>query len=244
MALKNSRWEHEMKIRKKGAARTSEKLLAAASEVFAEKGYRDTTIVEICERAGANVAAVNYHFGDKETLYKEAWRQSFSESVKAHPPHGGVSENAPPEEQLRGQVEALLRRVADEKNKEFLFVQKEMANPTGLLDEVIAEQLRPLHEKMETVIHELIGPRASDMQVRFCAISIVSQCINPAVVKGGRKVKQEGKDGPPRIDDIEAYIDHVFKFSLAGIHAIREEIEKKRLAFKGQRKRQGALRRE
>jgi AcrR family transcriptional regulator len=70
-----------MKIRRKDAGRTSKKLLAAASEVFAQKGYRDATISEICERAGANVAAVNYHFGDKETLYKEAWRHSFSASL-------------------------------------------------------------------------------------------------------------------------------------------------------------------
>jgi AcrR family transcriptional regulator len=221
-----------MKIQRKGVAKTPRKLLAAASEVFAQKGYREATVAEICERAGANVAAVNYHFGDKETLYKEAWRHSFSESVKAHPPDGGVSDNAPSEERLQGQVTALLRRVADENNKEFLFVQKEFASPTGLLDEVIEEQIRPLHAKMETLIRELLGPRASDTQVRFCAISIVSQCINPAVVNKDRKEKQEGKDGPPRIDDIEAYAYHVVKFSLAGIQAIREEVEKKRRGLK------------
>ncbi len=120
-----------MKIPREDAVRTRKSLLAAASEVFAEKGYRDATIAEICERAKANVAAVNYHFGDKETLYIEAWRHSFSESVKAHPPDGGVSDDAPPEERLRGQVEALLRRIADENNKEFLIVHKELANPTG-----------------------------------------------------------------------------------------------------------------
>lgn len=221
-----------MKIPRKGAAKTPKSLLAAASEVFAEKGYRDATIAEICERAKANVAAVNYHFGDKETLYRKAWRHSFFESVKAHPPDGGVSEDAPPEERLRGQVVALLHRIADENNKEFLFVQKELANPTGLLEEVMQEELRPLHEKMETLIRELIDPRALDMQVRFCAISIISQCINPMVVRKGRKAKREGKGGPPGIDDIEAYSNHVVKFSLAGIRAIRKEAEKKRRGIK------------
>ena len=224
-----------MKIQRKGAAKTPKSLLAAASEVFAEKGYRDATIAEICERAKANIAAVNYHFGDKETLYTEAWRHSFSESVKAHPPDGGVSDGAPPEERLRGQVVALLRRIADEGNREFLIVQKELANPTGLLNEVMREELRPLQEKMETLVRELLGPRTSDMQVRFCVISIISQCINPMVAIKGRKEKREGKDGPPGVDDIEAYSNHVVKFSLAGIRAIREEAEKKRRGFKRQR---------
>ncbi len=106
-----------MKVQREDAVRTRKSLLDAASEVFAEKGYRDATIAEICEKAGANIAAVNYHFRDKETLYKEAWRYSFSESVKAHPPDGGVSDTAPPEERLRCQVTALLRRIADQNNK-------------------------------------------------------------------------------------------------------------------------------
>jgi AcrR family transcriptional regulator len=233
-----------MKIRKKGALKTPKSLLAAASEVFAEKGYRDATIAEICEQARANIAAVNYHFGDKETFYKEAWRHSFAESVKAHPPDGGVSESAPPQERLRGSVAALLHRIADENNKEFLFVQKELANPTGLLDEVTQEELRPLHEKMETLVRELLGPRSSDMQVRFCAISIISQCINPMVAIKGRKGNRENKDFPPGVDDIEAYSNHVVKFSLAGIHAIRDEAEKKRRGFKRQRRSGNALKKE
>jgi AcrR family transcriptional regulator len=233
-----------MKIRRKVTSKTYKSLLAAASEVFAEKGYRDATIAEICELAGANVAAVNYHFGDKETLYKEAWRHCFSESVKAHPPDGGVSDSAPSEERLRGRMAALLRRIADENNKEFLFVQKELANPTGLLDEVTQEELRPLHEKMETLVRELLGPRASDREVQFCVISIISQCINPMVAIKGRKGDRENKNSPPRIDDIEAYSKHVVKFSLAGIHVIRDEAEKKRRGFKRQGRSRDALKKE
>jgi len=224
----NNCLEDKMKIPGKGAAKTYKSLLAAASEVFAEKGYRDATVAEICKRAGANVAAVNYHFGDKETLYREAWRHSFLESIKAHPPEGGVSDNAPLEERLRGRVTALLHRIADESNKDFFIVHKELVNPTGLLEEVMRKELRPLHEKMETLVRELLGPRASVMEVRFCVISIISQCINPMVARRGGKGKREVKDGPPGVDDIEAYSNHVIKFSLAGIRAIRNDTEKSR----------------
>jgi AcrR family transcriptional regulator len=216
-----------MKVQRKDAVRTRKSLLAAASEVFADKGYHDATIAEICERAKANGAAVNYHFGDKETLYVEAWRHSFSQSLKAHPPDGGVSEDARPEERLRGQVEALLRRIADENNKEFLIVHRELANPTGLLEEVMRKDLRPLRDKMETLVREILGPRASDMQVRFCAIGIVSQCISPMLVRRMEKTRPQGKDDFPGIDDIDSYAKHVVKFSLAGIGAIREEAEEK-----------------
>jgi AcrR family transcriptional regulator len=221
-----------MKAAREGTVRTRKNLLAAASEVFAQKGYRDATIAEICERAKANVAAVNYHFRDKETLYIEAWRHSFSESLKLHPPDGGVSDDARPEERLRGQVEALLRRIADENNKEFPIVRRELANPTGLLEEVTRKDLRPLHEKMENVVRELLGPHASGMQVRFCAIGIVSQCITPMLVRRMDRERQDGKDDSPGIDNIDSYANHVVKFSLAGIRAIRAEEKRGDLKIK------------
>ncbi len=76
---------------------TCQRLLDAACAVFAEKGYHEATIAEICEKAGANIAAVNYHFGGKETLYVRAWKLAFERSLAAHPPDGGVPPEAPPE---------------------------------------------------------------------------------------------------------------------------------------------------
>jgi len=216
-----------MKVQRKGAAKTPKSLLAAGSEVFAEKGYRDATIAEICKRAGANIAAVNYHFGDKETLYKEAWRHSFSESLKAYAPDGGVSADAEPEQRLRGYIVAFLRRIADENNKEFLIAQRELANPTGLLEEVRQRELRPLREQMEAVVRALLGSHAPGMDVRFFAISIVSQCFVPVLMRRMRRGRKDGRMDFGGIDDIESYAEHVVRFSLAGIRAIREESERR-----------------
>jgi len=75
-------------IRKKSEAK-KERLLAVAGDVFIEKGFRDATVAEICSRAEANISAVNYHFGSKEALNQEAWRHSFTESLKTYPLDGG-----------------------------------------------------------------------------------------------------------------------------------------------------------
>ncbi len=207
-----------MKTPRECSKRTCRNLLAAAVDVFAEKGYRDATVAEICSLAKANIAAVNYHFRDKETLYREAWRYAFSESIKAHPPDAGVGDASPPEERLGGQITALLQRISDRKNKEFLIVLKEMTNPTGLLHEIMREMLLPLQKRMEATIRELLGPHASDMQVKFCEVSIISQCVNPMVLK-----KKNDRNAPPGIKNVKAYADHVVKFSLAGIQKIKEE---------------------
>jgi AcrR family transcriptional regulator len=210
-----------MKTLRKCTAKTCKGLLNAAVDVFAEKGYRDATIAEISGRAKANIAAVNYHFGDKETLYREAWRYAFSESIKAYPPDAGVSDASPPEEHLKVQIIALLHRVNDKKNKELLIVLKEFANPTGLLDEIMREMLLPLQKRMQDSIRELIGQQASDMLIQFCEISIISQCINPMVLRRGNDT-----DTPQGIKNLKAYANHVVQFSLAGIHKIQEENRK------------------
>jgi len=222
-----------VKVPREDAVRTQKRLLAAASQAFAEKGYREATVSEICERAKSNVAAVNYHFGDKETLYMKAWRHAFYESLKVHPPDGGVSADAPPEERLRGRVKALLRRVTDANNYEFFIVLRELASPTGLLGEVTRKDLGPLREKMEDLIRELLGPHASETQVRFCATGIVSQCVIPMLIRRMDRGVQGGSKDYSGIDDIESYADHVVEFSLAGIRSIRGSRKKNKRIHRG-----------
>ena len=50
---------------------TRARLIEAALEVFGERGYHHATIQQIVRRAGTNVAAINYHFGDKAQFYGE-----------------------------------------------------------------------------------------------------------------------------------------------------------------------------
>jgi AcrR family transcriptional regulator len=56
------------------ASGTEKRLLEATGAIFAEHGYRSATVRQICEKARANIAAVNYHFGDKEGLYRAVLR--------------------------------------------------------------------------------------------------------------------------------------------------------------------------
>lgn len=50
---------------------TKRTLIEAAGPLFAEHGIDGTTVRAIAEKAQTNIAAINYHFGSKENLYKE-----------------------------------------------------------------------------------------------------------------------------------------------------------------------------
>jgi AcrR family transcriptional regulator len=202
---------------------TRQNLLTAAGEIFARKGFRDTTIAEICKQAGANTASVSYHFGSKEALYVESWRYAFTRSLSIYPPDGGIPHGAPPEERLHGRILAIMRRIIDPQSHDFDIFHKEMANPTGLLAKPMQESVEPIFKGLTLLVSELLGKEPQEPEVRLCAMSIRAQCFGPLLHARRRKRTQE----PPTTcieslpDDVEELADHVTRFSLAGIRALR-----------------------
>src|SRR4051794_9345545 len=125
---------------------TDRRLLATAGEVFAEKGYRAATVREIIRRAKANVAAVNYHFGDKAALYAAVFRLAAQERIQKYPvaaPPAGTTA----EEKLGMFVRTLLSRVLSSGRPAWTWqiMMREMADPSGVgvLDEMVRELIAP-----------------------------------------------------------------------------------------------------
>jgi TetR/AcrR family transcriptional regulator, regulator of cefoperazone and chloramphenicol sensitivity len=215
---------------RKDALETRQRLLAAAAEVFAQKGFWETTHAEICEKAKANTAAVNYHFESKENLYVEAWKYSFAKSVEAHPPDGGVAPGAPVRERLRGRILALMHRMADPNNYEIEIMHREMANPTGLLAEALPRAVEPMKQGTRSIVRELLGAGASEQQIAFCEMSLMTQCFGPMLhLRHAKRASGVPRPpGPPFEFGVEELADHITRFSLAGIRAIREETRKEK----------------
>src|SRR3954468_23711450 len=89
---------------------TRTRLLEAAGPIFAAEGFHKAKIRCICARAGANVAAVNYHFGDKLGLYTEVLRYSISAAV-IDPHLIAKAPGVPLEAKLRAFVRMILSSV-------------------------------------------------------------------------------------------------------------------------------------
>ena len=202
---------------------TRRRVLDVASRLFAEKGYRGATIALISKIAQVNIAAVNYHFGSKENLYQEAWRHAHQEFLAHVPPDGGVAPDQPAADRLRGRIRAGLQRAMCGEAVEFGIMRNELANPTGLLQQVIEDAIRPLRQATQAILRELLGPQATQADIELCEVCVVAPWMH---IKYHSRARQHPHVGPEFCEDMLGVMeDHFTAFMLAGIGETRQRIE-------------------
>jgi len=120
-----------------------------------------------------------------------------------------------------------VHRVVDPETRDFEIVRYELANPTGLLAEVMRECIEPLQRSLGDIVRELLGPQASERHVRLCQMSILAQCFHPMMRERQRRLRAMASGSSPRHPEftVEEMAAHVARFSLAGVREFRRLIE-------------------
>jgi len=201
-------------IKRKDGKKTKLNLLNAACEVFAQKGYRDARISEICKRAGSNLASVNYYFGDKKNLYGEAWQHA---SEKMGGPDFCDSVTASAQDRLRSYIQALIQNFSGEGdvslfNRLYLM---EFLNPTGIIQNSWYKKIEPGRRILHGILRDIMGSGISDLDIKFCELSIINQCRIFMNIKSSDLEYLLGHDITPEL--IQKLASHIADFSLAGI---------------------------
>ena len=160
---------------------SKEKILEAAVQVFDLRGFQGATVREICDRAGVNVAAVNYHFGDKAALYELA----FSQTVKAAQSRIGM-----PFDILDtvGDPRAVLRRflvqmalkglTGNFEPPNFRLVGWEILSPTGSIQKMLTRELGPKVDRVEALIADMLETTPGTPAARARAVWVLGQAIH------------------------------------------------------------------
>ncbi len=176
-------------------------------------------------RAGANVAAVNYHFGDKLELYTAVLRETMQgpslEAVRV-----ALDKKAPPEETLAEVIKAMLARICsgDNRDRRWRLMMHELPQPTPAMSRVIDETSRPLFDRLRELIGSMIGLPRDHEKTRLCTNSIVGQVVlyahwRPVLAK----IWPELKMTPPQVARIA---EHIGEFSLAYLRKVGHGTEK------------------
>lgn len=217
---------HKMHRRRRALRRdglsTRAIVLEAAGKVFAERGFAEATSKEICERAGANSAAVNYYFGGKENLYEEVLVEAHRQMVSLEDLDQLLSSDGTPEDKLRAFLLRMLQTAADAANlwgvKIYL---RELASPSPFITTVMTTTVLPKADKLRCLIHELTGLPQDSAQVERAKAFVLTPCISlimfPDVLK---KLVL-----PTFAADSKDVLEDMLAYALGGLRALalREE---------------------
>lgn len=220
------------------------KILLAAGPIFAQKGFRDTTIREVCERAGVNVASVNYHFGDKQTLYHEAVLYARETNVaRTNNSDWQVSLNSLDDHNPRAKLHAMVlfvvqRMVVNETAPwQVQLLLNEMQNPTQTCEHLAQEYFRPFMESLMQIIQRIAGCELDPSHAAKLAMSVVGQCMIYRFAPQARQMTLGSMfDADPTLEsdrsshaghqeqqrrelELESLADLITRFSFAGIRA-------------------------
>ena len=172
---------------------TRERILAAALEVFAERGFDGARTREIAERAGANLGLLAYYFDGKEPLWREAVSRAFEELQRelgslAAP---GGPEPASERERLEALLRAFVRFVA--RRPEFMRLMNDEGKRDGprmrwLADRYVKPMTAAFRQAAERAQGEGVIPDLPAASLHYIALGaaglLFSQAPECAYVTG------------------------------------------------------------
>ena len=166
----------ERLLRPEGRSETRLRLLAAASEEFAPRGFANARVRHIVDQAKANLAAVNYHFGGKEGLYRATLAHLAARRAGEGPAPVRQRRAGTPRARLERHVFALVERYLEPRGAALgRILAHEAMNPTAQAD-LIAESLGPELGYLQRILAEA-APAAPRSAIELAAIGVLGQCL-------------------------------------------------------------------
>ena len=205
---------------KKGDRVTRDRVVGVAARLFASRGFKKVTVREICRSAQVNVAAVNYHFGNKLGLYRSILENAVEAMRETNEAARLAGEGRPAEEKLRAFVQVYVQRMAGSRQNSWIqpLMSREIADRTAAIDLIVERVLRPRATYLAGIVAEMLECAVTDQRVAHVVTCVQAQCLafvpNPVT----NRLNPDLERTPDALDTVA---EHITSFSLAGIRALR-----------------------
>jgi TetR/AcrR family transcriptional regulator, regulator of cefoperazone and chloramphenicol sensitivity len=172
-------------VKSESPVQTKQRLLTAASQLFAERGFHGSKMRDIARYADVNLAAGNYHYGSKKALYLEVLRAQFAEIRSELARHGATLPANGRAKLSRAEIVALLHvraktmldlLIGTPPRLHGTLMQREMTDPSEALPVIVDELIAPMTHEIEAIVAQL-APEMGPQDLQRCAFSIVGQVV-------------------------------------------------------------------
>ncbi len=202
-----------------------DRILYEAEALFAERGFYAVTVREITRAAHCNLAAVNYHFGNKQNLYIEVFKSLWHPRAKRIFARFDSLLSVEGDVTLKGVIRALAEAFIkgplsdEERLRHSQLMIREMARPTEVFEIVIGEVIAPFQRRLAQLIRPFIPGEIERVALLLNIQSIISMVIHfnfaryPVMRITGMKYDDRFTD---------ELVEHVVRFSLHGLNGAGE----------------------
>jgi TetR/AcrR family transcriptional regulator, regulator of cefoperazone and chloramphenicol sensitivity len=204
---------------------TKAQLLEAAGHVFAEQGFDRATGREICERAGANTAAVNYYFGGMDGLYAAVLEEASRRLIPLATLASTVAEKPDAKSQLQAIIELGVEKLTGPVSSSWVFgvFARELLLPTPAHDALRRQQGIPKTRIITSIVAELMELPADHPAVaRGCLMLMAPFMMLMIGDRLSLKQMLPGLDFSPA--GATALSRHLLAFTLGGLAAVARDV--------------------
>jgi len=178
-----------------GGDESRARIVEAAGELFAERGFDGVPVRELAKRAGVNAAAINYHFGGKEALYHAVLRKLIDDTEPMFGPmivwlRDGVALAGGDRAALAGMasrlVSGLLRNILSSTTLHWQMpiLLRESQQPTAAFAMLMQDRINPVHDAIAELVGAATGYDAKGPQARLITANIMGQCMSLGAARG------------------------------------------------------------
>ncbi|MDQ0586792.1 TetR/AcrR family transcriptional regulator [Variovorax paradoxus] len=194
-------------------------ILETAGQLFAERGFAESTSKEICTRAGTNMAAVNYHFGSRDGLYEAVLIEAHRQLVSMDELASLASEPTDPRQKLRAFLMHLIELGSQPRAPwGFRVVLREALSPSPALPALIRQAVLPKARLIRGLIGGIMGLPDDHPSVQRALLFAVLPCIVMTVAP-----KDLASKVLPALKDADGLADDLMRYVFAGLDAIAKE---------------------
>jgi AcrR family transcriptional regulator len=204
---------------------TRERILDHAERLFAVKGFGAVSIREITGAAGSNLAAVNYHFGNKTNLYIQVFRERWVHRTHRIRERFSKLLADKPEPTIKDVIGAMARAFLDgplndeEQCYHVMLMQRELAQPGEALKMVVEEVMRPYQQELRDLIRPNLSPDVSEEGLRLCLIGVMGMTLHFTFARPAVSMVLQ-RDYDERFKN--QLIEQITFFSVHGISALEK----------------------
>ncbi len=158
----------------KDSEKTRAKIIEAAGQLFAERGFKGVTVRDIVKKADTHLSALNYHFRTKDALYREVVLEACRQASISPEDQEQLSA-LDPEKALYLLINVSLKSYRDHNasNWQNVLLTKECWEPSPVFGEIIEVYFKPATDFISRIVGKTVDKPADDHQVRFSVIALL-----------------------------------------------------------------------